>query len=67
MGKVYKSFYYFTFLLGLFLLFLKIEEVIIARGDLESIDSIKKIRPLRTGLVNEVLIKEGQSVKEEMF
>ncbi len=55
------SFFTFGFI---FAFFSKIEEVIIAQGDLESVELIKKIRPLTTGLVEEVFIKEGQLVKE---
>ena len=64
-GKSINFFIISIFTFGfIFAFFSKIEEVIIAKGDLESVFKIKKIRPLTTGLVEEVLIKEGQLVKE---
>jgi HlyD family secretion protein len=47
----------------LFALFTKIDEVVVAQGDLESTGTLKPIKAVQAGVVEEVFVKEGQQVE----
>ena len=47
-----------------FACFSRIDEVVVAKGELQALGAQKPIRSPISGIINNVLIKEGQRVKE---
>jgi HlyD family secretion protein len=47
----------------LFALFTKIDEVVVAQGDLETTGTVKPIKAVQAAVVEEVFVKEGQQVE----